>query len=140
MSYLAEQESSPPPNNSHPLTIEQMRELDAWIAEHVMGWSRSPHVLQDGQIGFYQFSHGGIEVRVASGERLFSFSPTTDPAAAMLVLEKCYERVGLIDMSRVKVAPFNFCIGATYSTGLEAEAETLPLTICLFAKQLFSKV
>jgi len=91
------------------MTTQELRELDAWIAEHVFGVS-VPHPF---------------------------FKPTEDPRGAMDVLKKCAEKhqhdiaigtAGPTDW-RVWAGELN---GATYASSLE-------LAICLFAKQLFSK-
>lgn len=116
----------------------EMRELDAWIAENVMGkmisfgavvyWhqlpSGEPKEIQDGPIDYY----------------------TSDPAAAMQVLEKCSEKM-FSDCQDT-----NMCIsksvdgwivdqittGEDYGSLISSVGETIPITIALFAKQLFS--
>lgn len=63
------------------------------------------------------------------------FSPTTSPADAMAVLEKCAEEVGCYQI-HIESEPWSVSCG---KPGVEyAKAETLPLAICRFALQLFS--
>lgn len=124
------------------MSEKELRELDAWIAEHVMGckpWDEEKVrcILQPNEF-VLSIPSKIVRARIGAGQTA-DFEPTSNHASAMMVLEKCFERVGLIDMSRVKVEPFNFCVGATYKTGCESEASTLPLAICLFAKKLFTK-
>ena len=92
------------------MSDKEMRELDAWIAEHAMGLSC---------------------IRAAT------FRPTTDYGATMEVLEKCVERL----LNNVEIFGNNrdrFVVSGP-NEAFESEAATLPLAICLFAKQLFSK-
>jgi hypothetical protein len=98
------------------MTQKELRELDAWVAENVIGWH-----LTD------------IDMTSEDYPRY-----TTDHAAAMEVLKKC---------------AFGNRITCWYSDGTwnvdnlrgyasyehEAQAETLELAICIFAKKLFSK-
>lgn len=123
------------------MTDKELRELDAWIAEHVFGWSRwnfnngyTAHNYLDqtnGQANKYR-KHGFVD-----GLTLLESFPkyTTDPAAAMEVLKKCCEH---------PYYPFGFAVA--FSKGFPnpwvcetATAETLELAICLFSKKLFSK-
>jgi len=114
------------------MTNTELRELDAWIAERVMGWS------------FQTFPSGPCP----DVKHWYSVSPcpndagssfyvglcpyyTTDPAASMLVLERCIER-GRIGS---EIAKNGFII---WKDELECykyvtEAPTLPLAVCLFA-------
>jgi len=120
------------------MTTKQLRELDTWIAEHVMGWYRADgkpsHWFPDGYKNEWHNPKGGMDT-------LPCF--TTDPAAAMTVLEKCNDKLkelghfpGAIDLWK----PFELWkIQSHANSDIHAEAETLPLAICLFAKQLFSK-
>ena len=108
-------------------TEKELRELDAWIYKHVMKFLNS-------------------DFRDENSNELWNhhkaFSPTTDPAAAMLVLERCVEKNDLYDAI---VVSFNnnqwivssFCNEANEIKEQEGVAETLPLAICLFAKKLF---
>lgn len=101
------------------MDTKEMRELDAWIAEHVMGWKIS-------------FRAGEVEIwRTPSGTAVFH--PTTDPAAAMEVLKKCGERA-CTTVYRTKGA---WVVTSSILVGAEADAPTPELAICLFAKALF---
>lgn len=63
---------------------------------------------------------------------------TTDPAAAMAVLEKCCKDG--VHCLRIEWCGGKYQICDEVNDGMRiAEAETLPLAICLFARQLFGK-
>ena len=119
---------------------QELRKLDAWIAERVMGY----------QCGFWaEFAASGPP---ATNGRIWMtldkpvdahgipFCPTTDPAAALAVLEKCFKHnedttveiyVGAGEGPEYKRY---WCVGDGRVYGM---SETLPLAICLFAKELF---
>ena len=119
------------------MTQQELRELDAWIAEKVMGWK--PFVSGKTSSIKGTFWLDSEHKVVASPEFQWTrFDPTTDRAAAMQVLEKCADRVGVrIDRYNGR-APNVWYIRATDGRLAEAEAPTLPIAICLFAKKLFS--
>jgi|ERR1035437_1173552 hypothetical protein len=116
---------------------KELRELGAWIAEHVMGWKihrrNTAHYVEANKIN-------DIDYFVAAPH---DWSPTTDPAAAMMVLENCVEKLSSFDVCIWKGAtsPFWFCGERENTRDITrfSKAETLPLAICLFAKKLFSK-
>jgi hypothetical protein len=60
---------------------------------------------------------------------------TTDPAAAMLVLEKCNERLGGTAVCIATLGDNFFVWTGSLS---QTKGETLPLAICLFAQKLFT--
>ena len=76
------------------MTTQELRELDAWIAENVMNltlWKETAErytaILNPNE---YVLSIPGKIVRARIGFRpTDNFEPTTDPAAAMEVLRKC---------------------------------------------------
>jgi len=137
------------------MTATEMRELDAWIDEHVMGLVQEYAVMKGGR--FYRprscgytdclteagrYSKADAEREIVGGGpmKLIPFPIphyTTDPAAAMIVLEKCAEKCLNLEIDFRKGT---WAVGLwRIATPLEATAETLPLAICLFAKKLFSK-
>lgn len=96
------------------------KELDAWIAKHVMGWKILPS--------------GCFEKTTECGlDDSDDFEPTTDGFYAMMVLKKCAEREN-VNVGRWKET---WVIGSP-SVDL-VKAEPLELAICRFAKELFSK-
>jgi hypothetical protein len=111
----------------------ESRELDAWIAEHVMG-----HEVGYGEILTVEPDRNG-EPNITDHQPIPEYA--TDPAAAFAVLEKC--------AARLPVAVFKGAIGhgwvadyespEGYDYSIAATAPTLPLAICLFAKQLYSQ-
>lgn len=126
------------------MTDEQkLRELDAWIAEHVMGW----HGINCGGIEPLGFPESVQSRAPMYNEIVLRY--TTDPAAAMEVLEKCQSRMDCEDIalgeccgswSAYSIFRENKgVIGRIHVFVLPPEKLTLPLAIALFAKQLFSK-
>jgi hypothetical protein len=120
------------------MTNTELRELDAWIAENVMGWKRANFLSSYGK-GRFMVSRetGDIMAYDLKGE---GFQPTTDPAAAMEVLKKC----GKTKKNAIEI----FCLRPDENrSGKESywvndpktESETLELAIALFAKKLFTK-
>lgn len=126
---------------------KELRELDAWIAENVMG---KKAISRDGQ---RPTKGTEDDYFVREWIHISGSLPryTTDPASAMLVLEKCAEKrtaegydVYRPDATLCVSAPHpdwenKWVIMSDASGTSVAEAGTFPLAICLFAKQLFSK-
>lgn len=100
--------------------------MDAWIAEHVMGLRLN--------------ENGSIETWPRAGVRhdLCVDAYSTDPAAAMRVLEKCAEKL----MQETGLSIYKITTGYAICCDDTEDiiAETLPFAICLFAKQLFQAV
>lgn len=142
------------------MTESQLRELDAWIAEHVfgykwghfgsvddktglpeLGWKEPIYLLEPERYGVEKSAHElppqhRCKVDGWINKGLPSYPEyTTDPAAAMAVLEKCREK------ESVTIGTLNgkCCVTKSSWSRLFVESDTLPLAICLFAKQLFSK-
>lgn len=130
-------------------TEKELRELDAWIAEHVMGYrwfayeGGKSNRFCDLQIpSDWQARHGGIqcESSLEGYERDIGGVPkyTTNPADAMAVLEKCCAETMQEDCVYIGKTESEWIVGHT-TRNFEEVADTLPMAICLFAKQLFSK-
>lgn len=111
----------------------ELDELNAWIAEHVMGWRRVDALYDLSYGQFYVHAEHGI-CALKNITEIGPFKPATDPAAAMGLLAKCAEKcaVGIRKGDKWDV----YAIGSNVTFGI---ATTLPLAICLFAKSLFSK-
>lgn len=119
------------------MTTPEMRELDVWLANNVLGLEARQ--IQPGMFAVIN-KRGRIEKELPYY--------TTDPASAMLVLEQLLVR----GEAHLMKLPAKFvitlcspgdatCGDAPFQpskTNLYVEGETLPLTICLFAKQLFT--
>lgn len=115
-------------------TVEQLRELDAWIAENVMGWD-----LKSEPFRFFR-SHDGLYFPNADGCGLF-WHPSTSPSDAMDVLKKCNE---MINRRKYREVIGIATLMGSPMVGYDPEqiwehAETLELAICRFAKSLFEK-
>jgi hypothetical protein len=139
------------------MTEQELRELDAWIAEHVMGYkwflfhhdeslTRQPYFLLS-QPSTWQVRHGGTLVeqgpKPTEEKDLGSvYKYTTDPAYAMEVLKKCAEKwIVTVELGKDGSGQ-SYAWVARLNLGTEDNfkcAPTLELAICLFAKQLFAK-
>lgn len=64
---------------------------------------------------------------------------STDPAAAMTVLEKCAERLGNYSVQIIGSPKHGYSITGSGERMEQCFADTLPLAICLFARALFEK-
>lgn len=120
----------------------ETRELDAWIAEHVMGWTWEDY---DDNNGKYLLSTDGFNYGVQHWNNhpptYMNFLPryTSNPGAAMGVLEKCIAKsMPCFQDSgggNIRIFAHDGLDGEEFSV----EAKTLPLAICLFAKELFTQ-
>lgn len=102
----------------------ELRELDAWIAFHVTSVTTELVKIRKVDISF--FPHY-----------------TTDPAAAMQVLEKCAKnRAIVVNMEpngKCQVAEAKRGTLGLITFGMTVTCDTMPQAICWFAKQLFSQ-
>ena len=117
------------------LTKQQMNELDAWIAEHVMKWKCVETVYDLRSVrGTFAVSRSGDCYVPVRGNNIEMWHPTQNKAQAMEVLEKCItvENVAMITRSEV------FWVSC-YTGSVSTAGETLPIAICLFAKKLFAR-
>lgn len=141
------------------MTTAELRSLDTWLAEHVMGWEwwrfkacgeKWCQLVPPDEKWPWRRGFDGIKCKCAIAALedrtdLSMFAPTTDRAAAMEVLKKCAEKSYQISIVE--------CLGdwavthgdgtdptAPYSEAPYGEAKTLELAICLFARKLFPKL
>lgn len=133
------------------MTTEELTDLDAWIAEHVLGLKHEPNpddLTSDPSPRFYRhktaknerilvgtaYERKNLPNGLTHGISWANFSPTTNPAYAMVVLEVCAEK------HCVMVWKSGDSWYANLSCGGErlGVAHSLPIAICLFAKALFS--
>jgi len=136
------------------MTATELRELDAWIAEHVMDWKPTFAVMK-GDLYYRPGAHGytrsiyeaghyskedgekelvkGEPMQLVPHERL---KYTTNPAAAMQVLEKCIQKES--QSPSIEYVDGEYVIPNPFDDG-ESASNTLSLTIALFAKKLFSQ-
>lgn len=112
------------------MTTRQKRSLDAWIAKHVMGWKRV-----DGEA--FQWGQFTVDSnRIVHADPVYGqFCPTSDRADAMMVLEKVHEKVHR-GVTTAKTPDGKYLAYTKTSYGLH-QADTLPLAICLLAKEVF---
>lgn len=129
------------------MTAEELklRESEAWLAEHLFGWTdielyRPPPEEEDRDgrrfhpPAFFRAMRDGFWREVPHY--------STDPAAALEVLEKCAEKIKARDA--VAICQLDGTEGWRVTNAnmidskISAEALALPLAIAKFAKQLFS--
>jgi len=118
------------------VTNQELRELDDWIAINVMGLKFNGH-------------HWVLKSDENLCAKLGGHCPeyTTDPAAAMAVLEKCAatnaagKTITIVIFSELEHGRFGVGCEAAYEKDeIDPQfATTLPLAICLFARKLFEK-
>jgi hypothetical protein len=117
------------------MKIEELRELDAWIAENVMGFKKASRFEGGELLG----SRGqkSNECRWLSND---DPKYTTNPAAAMEVLKKCGQetypyqlQIEIQENGSVNIS------GGGFRQPYRITASTLELAICLFAEKLFNK-
>lgn len=107
--------------------IENLRDLDAWIATNVFG-----NMVSFGQVVYWhQLESGEPEERPIGTVPLY----TADPAAALAVLAKCAEK----DIIEINKMPEGFKVRAITLGYGSGRGETLPLAICRLAQKLFEK-
>lgn len=120
---------------SEKMKIEELRELREAIWK-IQGWTpwteeeypfRKGWSLQDGEVTKL------LECDMDD--------PTTDAAAAMELLKKCYYKCRMIDTFRTQIKPYRFGVTGKWlpAANYECEAETMELAICLFAKKAFTE-
>lgn len=118
------------------MTNNELRRLDAWIDKHVM----SPTATLLASVGPEEnarranFVAGWVETPGSCP------GYTTDGAAALLVLGKCAEREGVTVRASDRntwVASVTVDRGGASEHLAMAEAETLPLAVCLLATEMF---
>lgn len=128
------------------MTPEQMRELDAWIAEHLTKCAMVEKISPRRYKARYHLDKipGGVGCSgFKSVEDAWNYltnqipHPSTDKSEAFWVLEKCHEKVGfgIITQSTATGWSIRFAINGQN----DVHGDTLPIAICLFAKKLFSK-
>ena len=115
------------------MSEKELRDFDAWIGVNVFG-KKAIHQHGPPPVEGIEDDYFVIEY-IHCSHSLPHY--TTDPAAAMVVLEKCAEkeseRFDGVQIDRIKS-------GWIVSTcEVDAHAPTLPLAITLFAKKLFEK-
>ena len=116
---------------------KELRELDAWIAEHVFDAFHHPE--------FHQAFQGNNQNKIwwieSVGEEE-PFSPTTDQFYSFALLKKCAEKTSTIKLYSNGVAWMLDAVkhsdGVKKLIEIHAEAETLEIAVARFSKLLFS--
>lgn len=111
------------------MSTKEMRELDAWIHEHVFGKC----LFDEHRINNALCRKCCMD---CSSETHRVKSPTTDPAAAMEVLRICAKKDVTIQIRKQDSG--EWCVWDVQSWS-DGTASTLELAICLYAKKLFTK-
>lgn len=119
------------------MTTTGLREIDAEIAEKVMGWepgaSDNQYLKEGGEFFVLEDGHVIIGKGEPGNYCTAWFSPSEHDADAMAVLRKCHELC--IVESGTNGADVFFVRSAHYD--IDESAHTLPLAICKFALKLF---
>ena len=123
------------------MTTQELRELDAWIALNV---TKTLRKLSDEEYAAIvawceeanKDPHPNLELTTPRRYEGSCLKYTSDPAAAMEVLEKCAKQVGNV----IEIFGNNKdgWVVSGKNDAWESDADTLPLAICLFAKKLFT--
>ena len=108
------------------MTTQELRELDAWIAEHVMGYKTKVGLLW-----------------VGPGKNWEPFHPTEFDSDAMDVLKKCAEKGRVC----IDIDPLSGLFSvfqdvrrlSIIELGIVEQATTLELAIAKFARAVFTK-
>ncbi len=139
------------------MTTTKQRELDAWIAENVMGYIPCcgdfwVNAVNPGKFNCkpkeatsWAFEYpGGVTVdrsgKTYCTTHAYQWQPTTDPAAAMEVLKRCIAETPDKKVEILQAGDewfLQFKDDGIYER--DNQSETLELAICLFAKKLCSK-
>lgn len=122
------------------MTTTEQSELNLFLAQKVMGWT--PVGISTG------LKEGGFWIRddntiwIASPDPLKwgqEWRPTTDPAQAMAVLEQCAKK-SAYGILIVPQSDGRWYLSDQAETRFVAiYGETLPLAICLLARELFKE-
>lgn len=141
------------------MTDIEMRELDAWCAENVMGeelpmeigfrytngresWGNSEEYTRQ---KFRKYKEAGIADCLLERRCTDDFSPTTNPTAALMVLERCAIKLekdadatctGVLICAPDARDPL-WTVATNGDDITAASAPTLPLAIALFARKVW---
>ena len=118
---------------------KELRDLDLWIAEHVMAYTRG----HPGGCAKEYWQPPPYKFGVIPVEKVPKF--TTNPADAMAVLEKCAEKCTVtIECAKNASGDWQAMVSRLNQEGRKTVedfckvADTLPLAICLFSKKIFA--
>lgn len=122
--------------------LRELRELDCFCVQEVLKLRHVPTVFEivAGTFSYQKYGEGKGTVFVHHyGNHIKEFKPTTNPADAMEVLERCREK----SQSAIAIGGKgrdDYIVGEAYvgPNGIVARADTLPLAIAKFARQIFS--
>ncbi len=112
------------------MTTQERDELRDWIHVNVFGWTPCKEAAYPQRKAFEKDG----EIMIHGDHPDYP----TDPAAALLVLEKCLTRF----TGSIQIWDSSVSVVKTYKVGaldFDVTAETLPLALCQFAKKLYSK-
>lgn len=118
-------------------TEKELRELDLFCAIKVFGYTKCRTGFRLNASDGRTYYDGASLLWWADdcGAQSACWSPTTDPAAAMAVLEKCAEKTESSECLYLGIVGKEWVVGLE-SMQIEAVARTLPMAICLFAKKI----
>lgn len=131
------------------MTEQELRELDAWIANRIMGYTiTATETPSKGvPVDVLVMREGGKSLGINCNDnrnyarcRMDNIPRyTTDPAAAMAVLKKCLKKLKDSRRAFEFMQWANDKITAMSGNDCQATAETVEQAIAKFAKALFTK-
>jgi len=114
------------------MTTKQMRELDEWIHINIFEWTLGRELKYPNRPAYFL---NGVQMLACDAPRY-----SAHPAAAMLVLKKCAEKIGQDGAIEVSYHKWNFSVrSALVDSGFYYIEKSLELATCQFARQLFEK-
>ena len=127
------------------METQERRELEAWLAEHVMGWTRCDNavdlkpgefiVVREGEEDLVTIVHDGL----FGGLAMF-WRPTESSGDAMDVLNRCaqHEQVVVeVDTGGKMAWVWAHSPEKIDCVWLETRADTTQTAVCIFARKLF---
>lgn len=118
----------------------ECRELDAWIAEHMFGKMKVAYVdrIFDNDANGYCHKFDSVFI-AGKNNKAVEFHPTIDVPFAMQVLDVCIKKYSFgVEISYVEGK--YHCWQMIDMEEIIGSAETLPMAICLYAKQFYIKL
>jgi hypothetical protein len=116
-------------------TPSELRALDLFMAEKVMGWKEVKWTNVDCAGVFSRNEDGEIFIHVQRNE-IRKWNPTESPADAMMVLKRILNTD--IGLTMFKITTELTAIVQSNKSSCRVEAPSLELAICLFAREVCS--
>lgn len=116
------------------MKVKEQTELNSWIAINVMGWTVVDRIADLETETVFIKMDGSVWIdNPKQVYRIQEWSPITDSAQAMAILEKCAIRF-CVTINHLQSSKA-FLVGIK---NVSATAATLPEAICLFARKVMA--